>query len=286
MPGSMHSADKVLVLVMLSFHVCALHSQTSSVSASIAFSSPWRMSASASSRTAVSSRIVDGDLRNNLSSRRRDTTVFLTTQLLVLTGCPLGVNAGDNPQQSDTPIVEVEESGREFGARTIRQLLSEQGGTSVLKFNEPQRLVIEAWSVITAFYLYQDFPQCGGRGGWALVLRECLKQLESSTEGEDAAHSVIAGKLLVRLGDRYAQFLQPQEEEEAGEIAQGEEIVGLGIVFVLPPGRAQRPKVLSVMEGSEAQRAGVQYGDTLLAINGRRVGGEGGEDAGGLIPGE
>ena len=181
--------------------------------------------------------------------------------------------------------------GREFAARAVRELLRAKRLPTILQLNEAQQVLIEAWSVITCFSLFHDFRSCpGGRDGWKSMLLEQVEKLqEPAARPSSDAYEVINTILLPALGDRYALHLLPQVLEEVEEIAAGDQVVGLGIAFVQPPspspGLRQRLKVLTVVPGSLAEKAGIRYGDRLVSIDGQDVGGMRGRDPGVIIPG-
>ena len=182
--------------------------------------------------------------------------------------------------------------GREFAARSVRDLLQSKGLPTILKLNEAQQVLIEAWSAITCFSLtIQDFRSCpGGRDGWkGILIKEVEKLQEPATRPSGDAYAAINNVLLPAIGDRSSLLLLPEVLEEVEEIAAGDAVVGLGIAFVQPPspspGLRQRLKVLTVVPGSRAAKAGIRYGDRLVSIDGQDVGGTTGRDPGLLIPG-
>jgi carboxyl-terminal processing protease len=151
--------------------------------------------------------------------------------------------------------------------------------------NEDQQLVVQAWSVITIFFLYPDFPYTpGGRLGWVRNLFSEVDKLDDGISDGTRAYAAIETGLLPALGDRYAQLLRPSEAEEAEDISEGAAAVGLGAAFALSPAPGEQPRVIAVVPGSGAERAGLRPGDRLLALDGQRVG-PAGRDARPLIAG-
>lgn len=70
---------------------------------------------------------------------------------------------------------------------------------------------LATWYQIDSLFLDQDFPQAGGRDGWARVFETCFRDLEN-VKAEDCtvvARKAIKKRLLGALGDKYAQFLVP-----------------------------------------------------------------------------
>ena len=83
--------------------------------------------------------------------------------------------------------------------------------------------------------------------------------------------------------------LLPEVLSENEDITAGDQVVGLGVALVQPParefGKPERLKVISVVQGSRAAKAGVRYGDRLVSVDGIEAGGLRGKDPGLLIPG-
>lgn len=91
----------------------------------------------------------------HLESASRRGALLSLVPLLVFAAVPERVLGQASAENNALTSIPREETGRELVARTVRRLLRERGSKSGLQFNEAQRLVIEAWSVITVFHLYQ-----------------------------------------------------------------------------------------------------------------------------------
>ncbi len=83
---------------------------------------------------------------------------------------------------------------------------------------------------------------------------------ETLTEG------AIAG-MIASLKDPYSYYLPPKEMKKLNDVIEGTH-VGIGIILM--PGE-NGPKITQVLPGGSAAKAGVQSGDTLLAVNGESV---------------
>lgn len=231
-------------------------------------------------------------VRRHLEGDRRDLLLRLLQTLAILPLAELDHVAAAQFARSETWGNQgTFPAGREFAARSVRELLKAHGLPSILQYNEAQQVLIEAWSIITCFSLFQDFKSCpGGRDGWKSMLYDEVEKLQGlAMRPSSDAYAAINNILLPALGDRSALHLLPQVLEEAEEISEGAQVVGLGVAFVQPPspspGLRPRLKVLTVVPGSLAAKAGIRYGDRLVSIDGQDVGGLQGRDPGLMIPG-
>jgi carboxyl-terminal processing protease len=70
--------------------------------------------------------------------------------------------------------------------------------------------------------------------------------------------------MIEATGDRYSRFLDPEELRDFSEIEGGQKI-GIGVEVAFENGY---PLVISPIEGSPADRAGIRSGDRIIAIDG------------------
>jgi carboxyl-terminal processing protease len=87
------------------------------------------------------------------------------------------------------------------------------------------------------------------------------------------AHALIQDALageLAALGDPYSQFFTPPEYHAFTSFLQGRVTGGIGVVIVLRDGQAIVDRVFA---GSPAERAGLQPGDAIAAVDGVPVAG-------------
>ena len=123
--------------------------------------------------------------------------------------------------------------------------------------NSPKVVLDEAWQLVYQEYVDANF----NRVDW-LGVRQTL--LSGEYTNRDAAYGELR-RVLRRLEDPYTRFLNPAQYSALTEQTSGE-ISGVGI-------RLQRADenlvVSSTLEGSPAQRAGIEPGDVILIIDGR-----------------
>jgi len=126
--------------------------------------------------------------------------------------------------------------GREFAGTAVQNLLKAKGVPTILQLNEAQQVLIECWSIITCFSLYQDFQRCGGQEGWLKILyREVdllqdasppsMSAISTSSRKSSDAYAAINNALLPALGDRSAMLLVPEVVEEIEDINEGQQVV-------------------------------------------------------------
>ena len=83
------------------------------------------------------------------------------------------------------------------------------------------------------------------------------------------------------LGDRFSHYFSPREAQRFHQTVEGRfEGVGMRIEEV-----KQGLEVVSVFDGSPAQRAGIRQGSVVTAVNGRSIAGESAENATAKIKG-
>ena len=87
---------------------------------------------------------------------------------------------------------------------------------------------------------------------------------------ENLQRGMIDG-LMAGSGDKYAEYYNPEELEKLMQDLDGT-FYGIGALLFL--GDLDCPEVSSVFEDSPAQKAGIQAGDTIVAVNGVDVQGE------------
>jgi len=140
--------------------------------------------------------------------------------------------------------------------------------------DSPKSVLDEAWQLVYQEYVDSDF----NRVDW-LGVRQTLLSGEYTTR--DAAYSELR-RVLRRLEDPYTRFLNPAQYSALTEQTSGE-VTGVGIRLQKV---GQDMVVSSTLEGSPAQRAGIQAGDQILIIDGRTSRNLSLENASQLIRGE
>ena len=78
-------------------------------------------------------------------------------------------------------------------------------------------------------------------------------------------HITSTSGLLEKFGDPYAQYYPPEEWSEINDVAEGRDVVGIGVAFAQDtrdrrPGM-QGPEVVSVVPKSPAAQQGVPHFD-------------------------
>ena len=136
--------------------------------------------------------------------------------------------------------------GREFAGTAVKNLLKAKGVPTILQLNEAQQVLIECWSIITCFSLYQDFQRCGGQEGWLKILHRevdllqdapppSMSAISTSSRKSSDAYAAINNALLPALGDRSAMLLLPEVVEEIEDINEGQQVTYLyGYRYTLP----------------------------------------------------
>ncbi len=125
-------------------------------------------------------------------------------------------------------------------------------------FTEEQRLLSEVWKIVDRAYVDDSF----NHQNWWLVRQ---KSLEKPLDSRDATYSAIQ-KMLATLDDPFTRLLKPDQYRSLQTNTSGELTgVGLQITQDNPTGEL---RVISPIEGSPAERAGIKPRDRILKING------------------
>lgn len=125
-------------------------------------------------------------------------------------------------------------------------------------FTEEQRLLSEVWKIVDRSYVDDSF----NHQNWWLVRQ---KSLEKPLDSRDDTYSAIQ-KMLATLDDPFTRLLKPDQYRSLQTNTSGELTgVGLQITQDNPKGEL---RVISPIEGSPAERAGIKPRDRILKING------------------
>lgn len=92
--------------------------------------------------------------------------------------------------------------------------------------------------------------------------------LDLDEETEQAVMDTMLKGYVSGLGDRYSQYLTP-EEYQAFMTKESGKTVGIGITVI--PNEEGYPKIIEVQENSPAEQAGLQVDDVLIAIEGQNI---------------
>ena len=125
-------------------------------------------------------------------------------------------------------------------------------------FTEEQRLLSEVWKIVDRSYVDDSF----NHQNWWLVRQ---KSLEKPLDSRDDTYGAIQ-KMLATLDDPFTRLLKPDQYRSLQTNTSGELTgVGLQITQDNPTGEL---RVISPIEGSPAERAGIRPRDRILKING------------------
>ncbi|MBD1912884.1 MULTISPECIES: carboxyl-terminal processing protease CtpA [unclassified Leptolyngbya] len=125
-------------------------------------------------------------------------------------------------------------------------------------FTDEQKLLSEVWRIVDRAYVDSTF----NHQNWWMVRQKALQQ---RLDTRDDAYSAIQ-KMLASLDDPYTRLLKPDQYRSLQTNTSGElNGIGLQITQELETGDL---RVIAPIEGSPADRAGIQPNDRILKING------------------
>ncbi|HIK07328.1 MAG TPA: PDZ domain-containing protein [Trichormus sp. M33_DOE_039] len=123
---------------------------------------------------------------------------------------------------------------------------------------ESQKLVSEVWRIVNHAYLDDTF----NHQNWSAVRQKALLK---PLENQKAAYVAIQN-MLKSLDDPFTRFLDP-EQYRSLQVNTSGELTGVGLQIALNP-ETGRLEVVSPIEGSPADKAGIQPRDRILKIEG------------------
>lgn len=162
------------------------------------------------------------------------------------------------------------------GAVATTSLLNHTPPAQAAFHDSPKAVLDEAWQIVNREYVDTTFNQVD----WQAARQRLLSRNYTSTE---AAYNALREEL-ERLGDPYTRFMNPDQYRSLTSQTSGE-LSGVGVRLRVDTAS----KLLTVVEpiaNSPASEAGIQAGDRILAIDGKRTQGMTVEDASRLIQGE
>ncbi|XP_008808206.1 carboxyl-terminal-processing peptidase 3, chloroplastic isoform X1 [Phoenix dactylifera] len=137
--------------------------------------------------------------------------------------------------------------------------------------NTVQRTLVEAWGLIRETFIDPTF----NHQDWDQKLQQTMVEM-FPLKSADAAYNKISG-MLASLGDPFTTIISPKEYRSF-RIGSDGNLQGVGL-FINKEPSSGRLVVLSCIEGSPADRAGIHEGDELIEIDGESLAGIDGEAA-------
>ncbi len=126
-----------------------------------------------------------------------------------------------------------------------------------IAYSEGHRLLNEVWRIVDRSYVDDSF---NGQNWW-LVRQRALRQ---DVPDQEASYAAVR-EMLSGLGDPFTRFLDPDQYQSLQTSTSGE-LTGVGLQ--ISQDEAGYLKVISPVEGSPADEAGIQAQDHILGIDG------------------
>ncbi len=143
--------------------------------------------------------------------------------------------------------------------------------------DSPKAVLDQAWQIVNQEYVDRQFNHVN----WQQVRQQLLSK---SYTDRNAAYAALK-TALKQLNDPYTRFLNPTEFQSLNSEDINGELTGVGLQLQNDP-QTKALKIVKVLDGSPAVKAGLRSGDTILAIDGRRTDGMAIEQATKLIRGQ
>lgn len=110
----------------------------------------------------------------------------------------------------------------------------------------------------------------GDDAGGLTAVKDVLELIQHEFPGKVSTGELVAGAIrgmLDALGDRYSYYMDPEESQRFNEDIGGS-FAGIGVVI---EHKEDRIAVVSVLPGTPADRAGIQPGDFIVAVDGQSL---------------
>jgi carboxyl-terminal processing protease len=138
------------------------------------------------------------------------------------------------------------------------------GSSRTIAAPEPEealQLVQDVWTLVNTQYVDSTF----NKKDWQAIGAQYLVKTKYREKAQ--AYKAVR-KMLKELNDPYTQFLDPTEYSQR-QASLANSITGVGMTTEDPLGKPSI--VISVVEGSPAEEAGVQPEDLIVAVDGKKV---------------
>ncbi|MDJ0554692.1 MAG: S41 family peptidase [Microcoleaceae cyanobacterium MO_207.B10] len=130
--------------------------------------------------------------------------------------------------------------------------------SSAVALTDEQSLLSEAWRIVNLAYVDDSF----NHQNWWFMRQDLLKK---PLKSRDETYGAIK-EMLATLDDPFTRLLKPQEYRNLQVNTSGE-LTGVGLQIALDP-QTGALTVISPLEGSPAEAAGIQARDLILKIDG------------------
>lgn len=100
------------------------------------------------------------------------------------------------------------------------------------------------------------------------MLSATLKSYEGRINDVDVTQGAVKGMLGI-LGDPYTVYLTPKENKSLEESLRGGNFSGIGVYIIEDPRSGD--VLVDPIQGTPADRAGLKPGDTIMAVDGRKI---------------
>lgn len=126
---------------------------------------------------------------------------------------------------------------------------------------EVQKTIAEAWAIVAEAYVDPSFNGTD----WEAELGEELTAASASSNPNEARQNIVS--MLSKLGDPFTRWIPPKEYNDFRVSSDGE-IQGVGLLIASDPASGKL-MVLAPIKGGPAEKAGIQPGDEVLAVDGQ-----------------
>ena len=129
-----------------------------------------------------------------------------------------------------------------------------------------QKVAAQVWAVVDQGFVDRTF----NNNDW-MKLRE--KVVKRNYASRDEVYDAISTDLLKPLGDQYTRFIDPAKYEALRNSivgGKGQDVSGIGVTLSVDK-KAQRVKIVDVVEGSPAAQAELERGSLITEVNKVRV---------------